>query len=98
MENFTLRVCTFADTEAQEVILDATGHYNDEDEATGKGRELARAMLAIAGGFVAQIDARRGEEPNMRQLTLLLHPADGEEPEEEIVQTDIRPGEASWKI
>ena len=61
--------------------------------------ECWQAMNAdIGGGFVAQIDARRGEEPNMRQLTLLLYPADGEEPEEEIVQTDIRPGEGAWKI
>lgn len=30
MEKFTLKVCTFADTEAQEVILDATGHYKDD--------------------------------------------------------------------
>lgn len=98
-EKFKLRVATFADTEAQEVILDATGHYNDEEVATAKGRELARAMLSVGGGFAAQIDAKRGEEPNMRQLTLLLYPAKGEELEEEIVQTDIRPREwASWKI
>ena len=72
--------------------------YVSVEEAADKGRELARAMLAIGGGFAAQIDARLGEEPNMRQLTLLLYPADGEEPEEEIVQTDIRPGEGAWKI
>lgn len=32
MENYTLNVCTFADTEAQEVILDATGHYGEPRE------------------------------------------------------------------
>ena len=97
-EKFKLRVSTLADTEEQEVILRATGHFATVEEAADKGRELARAMLAIGGGFAAQIDARLGEEPNMRQLTLLLYPADGEEPEEEIVQTDIRPGEGAWKI
>lgn len=30
-EKFKLRVATLADTEEQEVILDATGHYGDEE-------------------------------------------------------------------
>lgn len=96
MENYTLKVCTIADTEPQEVILDATGHYNDEEEATGKGRELARAMLSVGGGFAAQIDVRRGEYPLMRRLTVMLYPAQAGEPEEERVLTDIRPRE-DWR-
>lgn len=96
MENYKLKVCTFADTEAQEVILDATGHYNDEEMATAKGRELARAMLSVGGGFAAQIEVSRGEHPFMRQLVLMLYPAQDGEPEEERVLTDIRPRE-DWR-
>lgn len=96
MEKFTLKVCTFADTEDQEVILDATGHCGDEVEAYEKGRELARAMLVIGGGFAAQIDVKKGEYPFMRQLTVMLYPADADGPEEEMVLTDIRPKE-EWR-
>ena len=96
MENYTLNVCTFADTEAQEVILDATGHFADDLDAYEKGRELARAMLSIGGGFAAQIDVRRGECPFMRQLVLMLYPAQDGEPEEEMALTDIRPRE-DWR-
>lgn len=96
MENFTLNVCTFADTEAQEVILDATGHYKDDLDAYEKGRELARAMLSIGGGFAAQIDVRRGEYPLMRRLTVMLYPAQDGETEEERMMTDIRPKE-EWR-
>ena len=95
-EKFKLRVATLADTEEQEVILSATGHFAAAEEAVGKGRELARAMLDIGGGFVAQIDVRRGEYPFMRQLVIMLYPADADGPEEEMVLTDIHPKE-EWR-
>ena len=67
-------------------------HYISESEFTATVNDRAYVSVEEAA------DKGREEEPNMRQLTLLLYPADGEEPEEEIVQTDIRPGEGAWKI